>query len=108
MFDWLRVMAKESLAGEGGGLLTSLSWDDIKLTHPVGGLLISFFICFMWFESFGYSGKVSHLVGVRLDMPWNGKWITSGKLGSLFLPSGNLAAGGSGHQLDWDIAFYYG
>ena len=87
-------MAKESLAGEGGGLLTSLSWDDIKLTHPVGGLLISFFICFMWFESFGYSGKVSHLVGVRLDMLWNG--------------SGLLAEGGSGHHLDWDIAFYYG
>ena len=52
-------MAKESLAGEGGGLLTSLSWDDIKLTHPVGGLLISFFFLWLWFILFGYLNQLS-------------------------------------------------
>ena len=36
-------MAKESLTGRER-LSTTLSWDDIKLTHPIGGLRISFFV----------------------------------------------------------------
>ena len=49
-------MAKESLAGREG-LFTPLSWDDIKLTHPVGGLLISFFVALVLI--FGYLNQLS-------------------------------------------------
>ena len=105
-------MAKESLAGREG-LFTPLSWDDIKLTHPVGGLLISFFCGFGLSVLFtqgtlvlvtfvGERGdRLVTSIGVRVDMPWNGNGETSGKLGeSLFLPSGNSVAGGIGLQLD--------
>ena len=72
-------MAKESLAGRER-LFTTLSWDDIKLTHPIGGLRISFFFCVLvrvvcllrerWCWS--PSSELSHRYRGASGLPWNG------------------------------------
>ena len=91
-----------------------MSWDDIKLTHTVGGLLISFL--WLYFECFVYSGNVGvgHLrrssvtaIGVRVVCRGMAVGVIK-NLESLSFSQVAIRAGDIGLHSGEDMVVYYG